>query len=154
MMTRLGTARLVAAMTAAAAGMAIALVSPAGPAYAASASAGKNNFQRECDAQVHVSDATSSGNVEVFGGFACPTGTGLWNNGVASTIKVIIIRNGVEIKNSTFTCPSCIEKFWTCSSESWQVTYPDYASTDRFKGKMVITSLGGSVTLTTGEIRT
>jgi hypothetical protein len=120
----------------------------------ASASAGRNNFQRECDAQVHVSDTTSSGNVEVFGGFACPTGTGLWNHSVPSTIKVIIIRNGVEIKNSTFTCPSCIEKFWTCSTESWQVTYPDYASTDRFKGKMVITSLGGSVTLTTGEIRT
>jgi hypothetical protein len=132
----------------------ISLAATTSRALAASSSAGRNNFQGQCDAQVHVSDATSYGDVEVFGGFSCPTGTGLWNHGVQTTIKVIIIRNGVEIKNSTFTCPTCIQKFWTCSTESWQTVYPDYSSTDRFRGKMIITSLGGSVTLTTGEIST
>jgi hypothetical protein len=132
----------------------ISLTAAASPALAASSSASRNNFQYDCDAQVHVSDATSYGDVEVFGGFSCPSGTGLWNHGEPTTIKVIIIRNGVEIQNSTRTCPTCIQKFYTCSTESWQTKYPDYSSTDRFRGKMIITSLGGSVTLTTGEIRT
>jgi hypothetical protein len=130
-----------------------ALVFAASPAHALSAAASKDNFQGGCDALVIVSDTTSSGNVEAFGGFSCPAGEGLWNHGVPATIKMILIQNGTEVINSVRTLPTCWE-FWTCRSESWQVKLPDYAGTDRFRGKMVITSLGGSVTLTTGEIRT
>lgn len=140
-------------MTAAALGVAVVLTVAVSPAQAASASAGKDNFAGACDAQVHVSDATTFGRVEGFGGFSCPTGVGLLNEPSQATITIMIFRNGVEVIRSHYDIPTCIRPT-TCSTDSHSVTYPDYASTDRFKSRMQITSLSGSVTLTTAEIST
>ena len=123
------------------------------PAYAASSSASRDNFAQHCDAQVHVSDRTAAGKVETFGGFSCPTGTGLFNEPEQATIVVMIIRNGTEVIRSYKGLATCYKPF-TCSTESHSVTYPDYSTNDRFRGRIQITSFSGSVTLTTGEITT
>ncbi|KIR63360.1 hypothetical protein TK50_21240 [Micromonospora haikouensis] len=100
-----------------------------------------------------ISDVTTSGKVEAYGGFVCPTGSGLFNEPVRATITLQIYRNGVSIlrsqKELTFgTRP------YTLASDSYSITYPDYSSSDRFKAWMQISSLSGSVTLTTAEITT
>jgi hypothetical protein len=71
MLGRFGRTAAVAAVTVA--GVALG----AGPAHAADTGAYKNNFNgRGCDALVFVSDTTSSGKVEAFGGFNCPRTSG------------------------------------------------------------------------------
>lgn len=144
------TIALVAALGAAAA---VGLTSS--PAFAASSTAGKNGFDRsgKCDANVAVSDVTSYGKVEVFGGFVCPTGSGLFNEPTGATIRVRMYKNGVEILQSLKNVPTGNKPF-TISSDFHAITYPDYSSTDRFKGVIEISSLSGSVKLTTGEITT
>jgi hypothetical protein len=71
-----------------------------------------------------------------------------------ATIRVRIFENGQEVIQSKRTLPDCshasIHK--TCSSESYQVTFPDYSSSDKFYGKMEIVSFSGTVTLTTPTI--
>ncbi|MEU8409350.1 hypothetical protein AB0C19_24405 [Micromonospora sp. NPDC048842] len=123
------------------------------PAYAASSVAGKDGWDksRNCDANVVVSDATSSGKIEVYGGFVCPTGTGIINEPQVATIRIIMFRNGDQIlqskKNVTMG-----KKPFSIASDSHAITYPDYSSSDNFYGVMEITSLSGYVRLTTGII--
>lgn len=124
------------------------------PALAASAAASRDNFDRsgQCDAVVIVSTNTSFGNVEVFGGFACPTGSGLFNKPLATTIKVMIIRNGAEVIRNTRPLPTCNDPL-TCSSDSNSVTLPNEDGDQSYSGRMEITSPSGHVDLTTDVIR-
>ncbi|MER7894565.1 hypothetical protein ABTX15_32850 [Micromonospora sp. NPDC094482] len=141
--------------TAAAAAITLGLLSFANPASAASSVASKKDFDqsRRCDANVTVSDVTTYGKVEVYGGFVCPTGSGLFNEPVRATITIQIYRNGVSILRSQKELAFGTRPL-TLSSDFYAITYPDYSSSDRFKGWMQISSLSGSVTLTTGEITT
>ncbi|WP_189082853.1 hypothetical protein, partial [Mangrovihabitans endophyticus] len=128
------------------------------PASAASAFDSRDNWDRsgECDAILGVSDETSDGEVEVFGGFSCPDPPGgLWNSPEPTTIRVRLFRNGSEIiqsKKSEKTCKNVGGVAMTCRTDSHSVSYPDYSSSDSFYGKMEIVSFGGTVTLTTGSI--
>lgn len=144
------------AVAVSAVGFALAAVIP-GPAFAASKFASKDNFDRsrKCDAILGVSDETTSGKVEAYGGFSCPTGSGLPNTPEKTTIRVRLFMNGQEIvqsKKTSATCNTGSSFPVTCSTDSHQVTYPDYSSTDTFYAKMEIDSFGGNVTLTTGTI--
>jgi hypothetical protein len=139
-------------------GVTLAVAVP-GTAQAASKFANKAGFDhsKRCDAIVGVSDETSSGKVEVFGGFSCPTGSGLFNQPEPTTIRVKIFRGNQEVIQSKKNVASCKQvggKWFTCSSDSHQVTYPDATSSNTFYGQMEITSFSGSVTLTTGKITT
>jgi hypothetical protein len=141
------------------AGLAAVMILPPSSAFAASKVASKDGFDNSglCDAIVAVSDETTSGSVEVFGGFSCPTGYGLWNQPVGSTIRVKIFRNGKEIIQSKKAVPTCTyigAVRVTCSSDSHQVKYPDYPGKDSFRGEMEIVSVGGTVTLKTSTIKT
>jgi hypothetical protein len=136
-------------------GIALATVVP-GQALAASKFANKNNFDtpRKCDAVVGVSDETSSGKIEVFGGFSCPTGLGLANMPEKATIRVRLFEDGQEVVQSKRTMPDCNSGRLriTCSSESHQVTWPDARASAKYYGKMEIVSFSGKVTLTTPTI--
>jgi hypothetical protein len=129
-----------------------------GSAHAASEFANKDGWDKsgKCDAIVGVSDETTNGTVEVYGGFSCPTGTGLWNQPEKATIRVRIFQNGKEIIQSKKTLKDCqhLKAKVTCSSDHHEITYPDYAGTDKFHGQMEIVSFGGTVTLTTPTIKT
>ncbi len=130
-----------------------------GTAHAASQFADKDGFDRSrrCDAIVGVSDETTSGKVEVFGGFSCPSDQRLWNMPEATTIRVRIFMNGQEViqsKKTLKTCKTVNGLKLTCQSDSHQVSFPDDSSNDRFYGRMEITSFSGTVTLTTGTITT
>jgi hypothetical protein len=137
----------------------LAMITP-GAAYAASQFASKNNFDntsRTCDAIVGVSDETTSGSVEVYGGFSCQTGTGLWNQPEAATIRVRLFMNGQEVIQSKKTLATCIKVSGlkvTCSTDSHQVTYPDNSGNQQFYGKIEIVSFSGNATLTTPSITT
>jgi len=129
-----------------------------GSALAASKFASKDSFDtsKTCDAIVGVSDETTSGKIEVFGGFSCPTGFGLANQPEVATIRVRLFENGQEVVQSKRNMPTCstvngIKK--TCSSESHQVTWPDDPNkSESYYGKIEIVSFTGTVTLTTGTI--
>ncbi|XVU24082.1 hypothetical protein ACQPZJ_43735 [Actinoplanes sp. CA-054009] len=144
------------ALAISAAGVVAAVAMP-GQALAASQFASKNGFDtsKKCDAIVGVSDETTSGKIEVYGGFSCPTGYGLANQPEKATIRVRLFQNGQEVVQSKRSMPDCsgttsIRK--TCSSESHQVTYPDNSGTQTFYGKIEIVSFSGTVTLTTPTI--
>jgi hypothetical protein len=141
---------------AALAGLALVAVVP-GQAMAASKFANKDGFDssKRCDAILGVSDETTSGKVEVFGGFSCPTGYGLANQPEKATIRVRLFENGQEVVQSKRTLKDCskasIKK--TCSSESHQVTWPDDAKkSEKYYGVMEIVSFSGTVTLKTATI--
>src|SRR5690348_7639118 len=90
-MRNIGKGAVVAA--AAVAGVALA----AAPAHAADTGAYKDNFNnRGCDALVYVSDTTSSGKVEAFGGFNCPQ-----NVKIIGTAVVTLIRDSKEVCHKT-----------------------------------------------------
>ncbi|SHN47205.1 hypothetical protein [Cryptosporangium aurantiacum] len=121
----------------------VALVLTGSGANAASSSVGKNNFYGTCDAQAHVSDATTSGKVEVFGGWGCQV-----NKYFTGTLVCAIWVNGSEKFRTT-------KDILLASSRDCAVTYPDYSSSDSYVGKVIIKGQGGTnFTLTTGAIRT
>lgn len=127
------------------------------PASAAESSAGQNGFDRTgtCDSIVGISDSTTSGKIEVFGGFSCPTSGGLLNTPTVTTIRVRLFRNGTEIIQSKKNSATCFAKSganWTCSTDSHSVTYPDASSSDKFYGRLEIVSFSGNSTVTTGTI--
>jgi hypothetical protein len=141
-----------------AAGLILATSVP-GAAHAASKFANKDGFDRSggCDAILGVSDETTPGKVEVFGGFSCPTDSGLWNMPEVTTIRLRIFQDGQEViqsKKALKSCKTVKGTKWTCATDSFELTFPDYSSSDSFYGKMEISSFGGSVTLTTGAITT
>ncbi|WP_148427326.1 hypothetical protein [Micromonospora sp. AP08] len=112
-------------------------------AQAASASTGRDNFYGTCDAQVHVSDTTTAGRVEVFGGWGCQV-----DKYFTGTLVCVLYLNGAE-KARVAT------DLKTSSTEFCAVTYPDYSSTDTFYGKLIVKGAGSTnFTLTTGSIRT
>jgi hypothetical protein len=91
-------------------------------ASAASASAGRDNFWKSCSAQVHTSDATTAGKVEVFGGWGCAA-----KDKFTGTLVCILYLNGTEKTRvskditlaSTLDCAvtnSKITRGWTCGS--------------------------------------
>ncbi|MCM4083645.1 hypothetical protein [Paractinoplanes hotanensis] len=150
------TGKLARAATSIIAGAAV-IVSVPEAAAAASRLASEDGFDRTgaCDAIVGVSDETSSGNIEVYGGFSCPTDSGLWNTPEPTTIRVRLFRNGNEIiqsKKNSATCFTGAGVEWTCSTDSHSVTYPDYSGNDSFYGRIEIVSFSGNSTLTTGSI--
>ncbi len=127
--------------------LAAALVAAAaGPAAAASSSAGRDNFWRNCDASVTVSDATSPGDVEVYGGWACATGTHFQ----PSSITMILYYQGREVKRSKKSSPS----LESVSNLAHWIAYPDWSSRDAYHGAMLVEGPGVKFTLTTRTIRT
>jgi hypothetical protein len=112
-------------------------------AHAASKSVGRNNFYGTCDAQAHVSDDTTPGKVEVFGGWGCQVGKYF-----SGTLVCIIYVNGVE-KMRTST------DITTATTKDCAVTYLDNRSSDSYYGKMIVKGVGGTnFTLKTGAIKT
>lgn len=112
-------------------------------AHAASSSAGRDNFYHTCDAQVHVSDGTTAGKVEVFGGWGCRT-----DQVFVGTLVCIIYVNGAEKLRTSVDLV-------VASTKDCSVSYPDYSSSDSFLGKLIVKGAGGvNFTLTTGSIRT
>jgi hypothetical protein len=139
-------------------GAVLSAVALPGSAFAATESSTKNNWDRSrgCDAVVSVSDVTTSGKVEVYGGFACPSNSGLWNQPEGATIRVKLFVNDQEIlqsKKALKTCKTVSGIKWTCHSDSHQVAITDDSGTDRFRGEMQIVSFSGTVTLATPTIR-
>lgn len=138
------------------AGLALAVSVP-GQAMAASKFANKDKFDtaKLCDAVVGVSDETTTGKIEVFGGFSCKTGFGLANFPEKTTIRVRLFKNGQELLQSKKAVKNCFRfdgVAHSCSSESHQVAFPDDSTSDRYWGKMEIVSFTGRVTLTTKAI--
>lgn len=112
-------------------------------AYAASKSAGRNNFWSTCDAQVHVSDETTSGKVEVFGGWGCTV-----TKAFTGTLVCIIYVNGREKMRTSVDLV-------TASTKDCAVTYADHSSSDSYYGKLIVKGAGGTnFSLSTGSIKT
>jgi hypothetical protein len=119
------------------------VLSQAAPALADSSSGTKENFYKTCDALVIVSTYTSPCNVEVYGGWSCPTGQ-LWNGHIILTI----LQNGVEVKRSQKSLMCCPPS----STRDHSVTYPNWNGIDQFQGKMQLSGPGANVTIWTGSI--
>ncbi|MFF0776525.1 hypothetical protein ACFYUK_47115 [Nonomuraea wenchangensis] len=117
------------------------------PASAASSTAGRENFYRNCDAVLAVSDQTTPGSVEVYGGWGCDATSYFYPGQIILSLYL----NGVEVMHSEKKTPDLSRP----QSFSHAVTHPDYSTTDYFYGKMTIKGAGGvNFTLTTGKIRT
>ncbi|GIH07098.1 hypothetical protein Rhe02_51650 [Rhizocola hellebori] len=123
-----------------------ALVSTAMPASAVSSGNSKNNFFRECSATVVVSDTTTPGKVEGYGGWGCAATSGFCPGYLVVTISY----NGQEVirtqKNTgPLTCPTT----WSAS-----VTYPDWSTVDGYRASIIVKGPYTNFTLWTGTIYT
>ena len=112
-------------------------------ASATTASAGRDNYWRSCDAQVHTSDTTSPGNIEVFGGWGCASA-----DKFTGTLVCIVFTNGIERARVT-------KDITLASTLSCAVKYPDYAAVENVQGTLIVQGLGGTnFRLTTGQFNT
>jgi len=137
MLRRLGKGAAIAAV--AMAGVALG----AAPAHAADTGAYKDNFNgRGCDALVYVSDTTSSGKVEAFGGFNCAQSVRL-----IGTAVVTLIRDSKEVCHKTvnYSLVSTIDAACAVSDPGGNQKW--YA-----KLRLVTSDTTGGVMLTTGKI--
>jgi hypothetical protein len=113
------------------------------PAQAAASSAGKNTNVPTCFTSVHVSDETSPGKVEVFGGWGCAQ-----SHVFTGTILLVIYRNGAEIMRTNTDLK-------VAYSNSTQIALNDDRSNDRYYGTMTIKGAGPTnFTIRTGTITT
>lgn len=123
----------------------IGMLVAATPAHAADTGAYRDNFNgRGCDAQVYVSDTTTSGKVEAFGGFACPSRVKLIGH-----INVFLFKNGKQVcKNG--------HGYNLESTAHAQCAVTDSSGSQKWKARiqLVTPDSSGGVSLTTGEIST
>ena len=138
--------RLSARLIALAAAVTALVVALQSPASATSSVVVVNNFYNSCDAQVSVSDAVQSGSVTVNAIWWCPSGKSFF----PSTIIAVISVNGAEVKRASKSTGFLDDP----QSLSVQVSYPDWSSTDSFKGSMILTGPSTNRTVPTGSIRT
>jgi hypothetical protein len=123
----------------------VGILATATPALAADKGAYRDNFNgRGCDAQVYVSDTTTSGKVEAFGGFSCPSSVQLIGN-----VTAILYRNGKEVCSKG-------RHFSLASTSHAECAVTDSSGSQKWKAKLRVATPGtsGSVTITTGEITT
>ena len=124
---------------------AVGVIATATPAYALDAGAYRDNFNgRSCDALVYVSDTTSSGKVEAFGGFSCPSNVKLIGH-----LTVVLYRNGTQVCSSG-------HGYNLVTTDSEQCAITDNSGNQRWKARLRITTpdTTGGVNIVTGEIST